>query len=133
MSNPIFEKVGRPDVCEASRPRRAVLFAALALLLFAGCSGGKEEAVSSDSMGESPVPAATAPRPAPPRKEFVLLRELIRQHELQQGNAKRIEAVETALRERFPLLPDEGETEEEKRIFHEAEALNEIIEHQSEK
>lgn len=133
MSNPISEKVGRSDVCEASRPRRALLFAALALLLFAGCSDGKEETVPSANAGESALSSATAQAPAPPRKEFVAVRELLRQHKLQQGNVKRIEAIETALKDRFPLLPDEGETEEEKRIFHEAEALNEIIEHQSEK
>ena len=123
MSNPISEKVGRPDVGEASRPRRAVLFAALALLLSAGCSGGKEEAVPSANAGESALSGATAPAPASPRKEFVAVRELLRQHELQQGNAKRIEAVETALKERFPLLPDEGKTEEETSIVQQAKRL----------
>ena len=123
MSNPISEKDGCPDVGGARRSRRAVRLAALALLLFAGCSGGKEEAVPSANAGESALSGATAPAPASPRKEFVAVRELLRQHELQQGNAKRIEAVETALKERFPLLPDEGKTEEEKRISQAAKII----------
>lgn len=123
MSNPISEKDGRPDVGGARRSRRAVLLAALALLLFAGCSGGKEEAVPSANAGESALSGATAPAPASPRKEFAAVRELLRQHELQQGNAKRIEVVETALKERVPLLPDEGKTEEETSIVQQAKRL----------
>lgn len=123
MSNPISEKGGYPDVGEASRPRRAVLFAALALLLFAGCSGGKEEAAPSANAGESALSGATTPAPASPRKEFVAVRELLRQHELQRGNAKRIEAVENALKARFSLLPDEGKTEEETSIVQQAKSL----------
>ncbi len=123
MNNAIPENGGLANIGRARRPRQAAFLAVLSLLLLAGCSGGKEEAVPSDSVGESPVPAATAPRLVPPRKEFVLVRELIRQHELQQGNAKRIEVVETALKERVPLLPDEGKTEEETSIFQQAKRL----------
>lgn len=58
-----------------------------------------------------------------PRKEFVIVREIVKQHGLQTDNEKRMEAIATALKATFPLLPDKGETEEEKRIYSEAEAL----------
>ena len=97
-------------------------------LLLAGCSGG-EESVEGPTEKEDVVatpeaaPAPQAAKTAPMRKEFVVLRELVRQHDLQQGNEKRIKAIETAIMERFPLLPDRGETEEEKRVFSQAEKL----------
>lgn len=96
----------------------------LAILLFAGCSGGKEVAEVPQNHGsEISRTDSGAIDSKPMRREFVAMRELVRQHELQQGNDKRIEAVKKALKERFPLLPDEGETEEEKRVFLEAKGL----------
>ena len=107
---------------------RCATLALASLLLLAGCSDGKE-CVEEPSEKEGAVatsevePAQQAAKTAPMRKEFVLLRELVRQHDLQQGNEKRIEAIETALKSKFPLLPDHGETEEEKRVFSQAERL----------
>ena len=93
------------------------------LLLLAGCSGGTEEA----------APPAAAPAPAdaveacdetsPPRREFVILRELVRQHGLQRGNEPRTKTIESSLRKRFPDLLDKGTTDEERRIYREAEDL----------
>lgn len=96
----------------------------LSFLLLAGCSGGKEGAEASQDHGaEISRKPPKSVEVQPMRREFVVMRELVRQHELQQGNDKRIEAVEKALKERFPLLPDEGKTEEEKRVFLEAKEL----------
>ncbi len=61
------------------------------------------------------------------RKEFVVVREIVRQHSLQQGNEKRMEAIEAALKSKFPLLPDKGETEEEKRVYRDAEELSRTL------
>ena len=94
--------------------------ALLTLLLLAGCSGGKEEDAAATMHGP---PEAVVP----PRKEFVIMRELVRQHELQQGNDKRIETVEKALKEKFPALPDKGETDEERQIYRAAETLVESL------
>ncbi len=124
----------------------ATACALLAFLLLAGCSGGKEEDVAATAGGtsargihvgtEGPREGRALSRPpahtaatkrglpqtvAPPRKEFVVMRELVRQHELQQGNDKRLEAVEKALKEKFPVLPDKGETDEERQIYRDAE------------
>ena len=107
---------------------RCVTLSLASLLLLAGCSGGKEN-VEEPSEKEGAVatpevkPAQQAAKIAPMRKEFILLRELVLQHDLQQGNEKRIEAIETALKSKFSLLPDHGETEEEKRVFSQAERL----------
>jgi len=59
----------------------------------------------------------------PPRKEFVIVREIVRQHGLQTDNEKRMEAIATVLKAKFPLLPDKGEIEEEQRTYRKAEAL----------
>ena len=123
-------------------------FALATLLLLAGCSGGKEAAnpqdhgaelsqdysaeVSIDHGAESlqdhgaenSVNSLGISEVQQPRKEFVIVREIVRQHGRQQGNEKRMEAIATALKAKFPLLPDKGETEEEKQIYREAEALS---------
>jgi len=108
-------------------PRAAL--AASVILLLAGCSGGKEEAAQTNAETPAAPAAAESPdasepaKPVPVRKEFVVVREIVRQHALQAGNDKRMQAVESALRTRFPLLPDEGNTEEETRIYRQAEEL----------
>ena len=66
--------------------------------------------------------------PAPPgevRREFVILRELVKQHALQSeaGNEARLETVERHLRERLAGLPDEGLNEEEREILSQAQEL----------
>lgn len=94
------------------------------LLLLAGCSGGKEGAETPQDHGAEISQKSPETIDAKPlRKEFVIMRELVRQHELQQGNDKRIEAVERALQEKFPALPDKGETDEERKIYREADRL----------
>jgi hypothetical protein len=117
------------------------------LLLLAGCSGGKEgnnpqdhgaevsqdysAEVSIDHGAESSqdhgagnsVNSLEISEVQQPRKEFAIMREIVRQHGLQTDNEKRMEAIATVLKAKFPLLPDKGETEEEKRIYREAEAL----------
>lgn len=93
------------------------------LFLFAGCSGEKKD--PQDFSGPS-APAVSRPAEgatAPLRRDFVIMRELIRQHELQQGNELRKKAVESHLRARFPTLPDDGLTAEELTIRHKAEEL----------
>lgn len=102
---------------------------ATVILLLAGCSGGKEEDAQTNAEKPAAPAAAESPdasnpaKPVPVRKEFVAMRELVKQHGLQAGNDKRMQAVESALRTRFPLLPDEGNTEEERRIYRQAEEL----------
>ena len=114
-------------------------FAFATFLLLAGCSGGKEAAnpqdhgsensidhsaeLLQDHGAENTVKSFRISEVQQPRKEFVIMREIVRQHGLQTDNEKRMEAIATALNAKFPLLPDKGETEEEKRIYREAETL----------
>ena len=95
----------------------------LSLLLFAGCSGEKRGPpdVSVPVAPSTSMSASAAP--APLRRDFVVMRELVRQHELQAGNELRTKAVEKSLREKFPALPDGDLTEEERTIFLKAEKL----------
>lgn len=55
-------------------------------------------------------------------KEFVILRELARQHEIQKeaGNEARVAAVERHLRERVAAASEEGANEAERAILREA-------------
>ena len=104
----------------------AVCGAVLCLLLSAGCSGGEEGGVSGDATrrdAASPSPEIAVKTEDSPRREFIVMREIVEQHGLQTGNEKRMVAIETALKTRFPLLPDKGEIKEERRIYREAEAL----------
>lgn len=98
-------------------------FAFATLLLLAGCSGGKEAESPQDHGAEISGKPPKSIYVKSLRREFFVMREIVRQHELQQGNDKRIEAVERALMEKFPALPDKGETDEERKIYREAEAL----------
>ena len=131
MRNTIPEIDGWLSIGGARRPRRAAVLATLALLLLAGCSGGKDPDARIDDGGDRQTVkqsnCQTEERVIPLRKEFVVVREIVRQHGLQQGNDNRMTAIETALKAKFPLLPDEGETEEEKRIYHDAKALYEQL------
>ncbi len=105
-------------------------FVLATLLLLAGCSGGKDADARIDDGNRqtaNPSNRQTEERVIPLRKEFVVVREIVKQHGLQQGNDNRMAAIETALKAKFPLLPDEGETEEEKRIYHDAKALYEQL------
>ena len=107
------------------RPRTFPVLAAF--LFLAGCSGGNGDGgIPSPATDATPASAAEATESAT-RREFVVLRELVKQHGLQKGNAVRREAVERALKEMFPQLPDEGRTEEEKRVFRQAAELIESI------
>lgn len=93
---------------------RAVVAAAL-LLAGAGCSGegGQQPA------GEPPA------SPGEVRREFVVLRELLKQHAAQEeaGNEARVEAVERYLREWLERIPDEGVNEEEREIMRKVRAV----------
>ena len=93
------------------------------LLLFAGCSGEKRGPpdVSVPVAPSTSMSASAAP--APLRRDFVVMRELVRQHELQAGNELRIKAIENSLREKFPALPNGDLTEEERTIFLKAKEL----------
>ena len=93
-----------------------IVFASI--LLLAGCSGERKDSVKSTQGREASVPAKDDVR-----REFVIVRELVRQHALQQGNGKRIEAVEKSLKSKFPALPDKGTNSEERRIYNEARAV----------
>ena len=92
--------------------------AAAALLPLAGCGG----------PSSSPPPPPQAPTTAEPvelRKDFIILRELVKQHALQSeaGNEVRVETVERHLRERLEALPDGGRNEEEREIVRRAREL----------
>ncbi len=91
---------------------------AAALLSLAGCGG----------------PSAPPPSPPQPtaaveqielRKDFVILRELVKQHALQteSANEARLAAVERHLRERLETLPDTGQSAEEREILRNARSL----------
>jgi len=99
--------------------------AALSLLLL-GCSRGDgmrenaegtDKVVSADSLSRQEVEV---------RKEFVILRELTKQHTLQSEvrNAARLKAVERHLSERLDALSDEGLCDEEREILQGARAVN---------
>ena len=93
------------------------------LLLFAGCSGEKRDS-SELSVPDAPsISMPASAEPAPLRRDFVVMRELVRQHELQAGNELRTKAIEKSLREKFPALSDGNLTEEERTIFLKAEEL----------
>ena len=92
--------------------------AAAVLLTLAGCGG----------PSSSPPPPPQAPATAEPtdlRKDFVILRELVKQHSLQieAGNEARVEAVERHLKTRLSTLPDSGQTPAEQEILAQAQAL----------
>lgn len=107
--------------------RSQILPALAAFLYLAGCSGGNGDGrLPPPEPDSTTVPAASAIDTAT-RKEFVVLRELVKQHGLQKDNAMRREAVARALKEKFPQLPDEGKNEEEKRMFRQAAELIELI------
>ena len=92
--------------------------AAAALLTLAGCDG----------PSSSPPPPPQAPTTAAPtelRKDYIILRELVKQHALQSeaGNEARVETVERHLRERLETLPDGGRNEEEREIVRKARVV----------
>ena len=59
------------------------------------------------------------------RKDFIILRELVKQHTLQTeaGNEARVEAVDRHLKTRLSTLPDSGQTPAEQEILAHARAL----------
>ena len=89
--------------------------ASAALLTLAGCGG----------PSESPPQAPAVAEPTELRKDFVILRELVKQHTLQTeaGNEARVETVERHLRERLDALPDGGRNEEEREIVRKARVV----------
>lgn len=97
---------------------RALLSTALICLLLAGCSGEK-----NDTAAPPPSQDVSVSGKQGVRKDFLIIRELVKQHRLQQGNNNRIKAVEASLKEKFPVLPDKGSNEEECRIYQEAKFL----------
>lgn len=114
--------------------RTSAAVAALCSLLLAGCTGRQEEG-SSESVPEmqssnEQVSALSgtspnAPAPEPMRHDFVILKELARQHALQTeaGNGERLAAVERHLRERIAIMPDEGNSDAEREAFRQAREL----------
>ena len=92
--------------------------AAVALLLLAGCGG-------PSSSPPSPPQISSTADPTELRKDFVILRELVKQHALQTeaGNDSRVETVERHLRERVEALPDPGQNAAEREIVRQARAL----------
>ena len=97
-------------------PRCAL--AAAALLSLAGCGG--------PSSPPPPPPQAPARGEGSElRKDFVILRELVKQHALQteSANEARLATVERHLRERLETLPDTGQSAEEREILRNAREL----------
>ena len=92
--------------------------ASAALLTLAGCGG------PSSPPSPSP-PAPTTAEPTELRKDFVILRELVKQHALQTeaDNEARLEAVERHLKTHLSTLPDSGQTPAEQEILARAQAL----------
>ena len=92
--------------------------AAAALLILAGCGGP-----SSPPPPPSQTSATTEPTEL--RKDFIILRELVKQHALQSeaGNEARVEAVERHLKSLLSTLPDSGQTPAEQEILARAQAL----------
>lgn len=109
--------------------RRAVVGAVLLLVgVGVGCEGRREakgSIVSRDSTGvrEGEMGKAEV------RREFVVLRELVKQHALQSeaGNEGRLETVERHLRERVEKVSDEGVCEEEREIVRQAREVVEKL------
>ena len=104
---------------------RAATLASLVLAVWiplAGCGKGGRGETSADSGPTSPPGT-----PTEVRKEFVILRELVKQHGLQgeAGNEARVEAVERHLREWLEKVPDGGANEAERGILEQARALAE--------
>ena len=94
------------------------VLAAAVLLTLAGCGG-------PSSPPPSPPQASATAAPAELRKDFIILRELVKQHALQTeaGNEARVEAVERHLKTRLSTLPDSGHTPAEQEILVRARAL----------
>ena len=92
--------------------------AAAALLSLAGCGG-------PSSPPPLPPQAPATAEPAELRKDFLILRELVKQHALQTeaGNEARVEAVERHLKTRLSTLPDSGPNPAEQEILARAQAL----------
>ena len=92
--------------------------AAAVLLALAGCGG------PSSPPPLSPQASATT-EPTELRKDFVILRELVKQHALQSeaGNEARVATVERHLRERLEALPDGGRNEGEQEIVRKARVV----------
>lgn len=97
-------------------PLRHVL--AAALLILAGCGG-------PSSPPPPPAQASSTAEPTELRKDFVILRELVKQHTLQTeaGNEARVETVERHLKTRLSTLPDSGQNPAEQEILARAQAL----------
>ena len=99
---------------------RAALAAAL-LPFLAACSGADNpEAPVANAPTSQPTPS-----PSKVRKEYVILRELTKQHALQSeaGNEARLESVKRHLSECLSTIPDEGQSDEERAIVCEAQRL----------
>ena len=92
---------------------------AAVLLTLAGCGGPSE--VPPQPLPQAPATAESAEV----RKDFVILRELVKQHALQTeaDNEARVEAVERHLKSRLSTLPDSGQTPAEPEILARAQAL----------
>ena len=92
--------------------------AAAALLTLAGCGG-------PSSPPPPPPQASSTANPAELRRDFVILRELVKQHTLQTeaGNEARVEAVERHLKSHISTLPDSGQNPTEQEILAQAQTL----------
>ena len=107
---------------------------ALCALLLAGCSGGQEEEgdggtgvppVQRENGQDARFPKSGQPDSVPMRREFVILRELVKQHTKQTevGNPERLSNVDRHLRERLATAPNENLTDAEKAILEDARKL----------
>lgn len=107
-------------------------FVALCVLLLAGCSGGREDdrgkgvpPVQQQNVQDARSPSSGQPDSASIRREFLILRELVKQHAKQTevGNAERLSNVHHHLRERLATAPDENLTDAEKAILEDARRI----------
>lgn len=98
-----------------------VALAATLLPLLTACSGADSP---ETPVANAPASQSELSRPEV-RKEFVILRELTKQHAIQSetGNEARLESVKRHLSERLSAIPDEGQSDEERAILRAARAL----------
>lgn len=93
-----------------------------------GCGRRAEDipakTVAFPAAGAPATPETIPPRPEV-RTEFVILRELVKQHakQTEAGNGDLLESVRRHLRERVESVPDTGRNDEERKILKEAKAL----------
>ncbi len=107
------------------------LVATVLCAMLCGCGRRAEDVPTGTAFAPASADATSAPEgvPAKPpvRTEFVILRELVKQHakQTEAGNEELLESVRRHLRERVAAVPDQGRNDDERNILKEAKVLAE--------